>query len=201
MAPTLEFFFDLLSPYAYLASTRLDALAQRTGAKVRWRPVFLPGVLQASGNQGPMQLPAKAAHLWVDLGRWVELYGLPPLTPPPKPFVAGANRLVLVCDREGKGRALAQVLFRRVWAQGEDAGDDRVLAAALAEIEVAPAPALALAGTEAVKAELRENTAQAVARGAYGVPTFFLGEEMFVGNDRLQFVERALTRAPGSPPP
>jgi 2-hydroxychromene-2-carboxylate isomerase len=193
MAATLEFFFDLLSPYAYLASTRLGALAQRTGAQVLWRPVFLPGLLQAAANTGPTQNAAKAAHLWVDLARWAEQYGLPPLARPATLSSAAANRLVLVCDREEKGRAFAQQLFHRVWALGEDPAAPQVLTAALAEAGVAPAPALALAGTQGLKDQLKENTAEAAARGAYGVPTFFLGTQMFVGNDRLQFVEQALS--------
>ncbi|MBX7099160.1 MAG: 2-hydroxychromene-2-carboxylate isomerase [Myxococcaceae bacterium] len=197
MARTLEFFFDLMSPYSYLAATQLGGLAARTGAEVRWRPCFLPAVLKATGNRGPAEIPAKAFYLYKDLNDWAAHYGLPPVVLPSNfPFLAlTADRACLFLGDQAPAFALQ--VMRRIWVDGADCNSPEVLEPALRAVGADPASVLERARSEDAKALLKQASEEAVSRGAFGVPTFFVdAQEMFVGNDRLQFVEAALKKLP-----
>ncbi|HVE81842.1 MAG TPA: 2-hydroxychromene-2-carboxylate isomerase [Myxococcales bacterium] len=196
MAKTLEFFFDLLSPYSYLASTQVEAVCARTGAAIRWRPFLLGAVFKATENTGPTSIPAKAKYLLKDLDDWADHYGIPRLTYPAQfPFrVVDADRLVLVAEEQGKAGAYAHAAFTAIWAEGKDLSGPEGLAEVLRSVEMDPGRALERAAAQEIKDALKRNGEEAVRRGSFGAPTFFVGEEMFVGNDRLQFVERALAR-------
>ncbi|HYV45803.1 MAG TPA: 2-hydroxychromene-2-carboxylate isomerase [Myxococcaceae bacterium] len=191
---TLEFFFDLLSAYSYLASTQVEAVCARTGAALVWRPFLLGAVFKATENVSPLNNPHKAAYLLKDLQRWADHYGIPPLTFPAEfPFrVVDADRLVLVAGEDGKAGVFARAAFSAIWAEGRDLGTPDALAEVLRSVGIDPAPALERAGSIEIKDALKKNGEEAVSRGAFGAPTFFIGDEMYVGNDRLAFVERAL---------
>lgn len=194
--PTLEFFFDYISPYSYLASTRVEAVAARTGAELRWRPFYLGGVFKATGNTSPAFNEYKARYLLKDLNDWAQHYELPEIRFP-EGFPAGslrADRVGIVAGELGQLPAFSRALYRRVFVEGRNPGEDDVLTEALREAGIDAALALERAGSEEVKEALRKNTEEAVARGSFGAPTFFVGEEMFLGNDRLFLVERALER-------
>ncbi len=192
----VEFYFDLMSPYSYLASTRVDAIAAGAGAEVQWKPFFLPGVMKATGNRGPTELFVKAAYALKDLNDWAKHLKLPPIElPDPFPFIAlTADRLAFVAGEHGKLREWSQRMYRRIWVDRADCNDVAVLSAELKAIGLDPAAALQRAQAEEIKAKLKANTDEAVERGAFGAPTFFVDGEMFVGNDRLMFVEAALKR-------
>lgn len=194
MSGAVEFFFDFMSPYSYLASTRVEAMVQP--AAVVWRPCFLPGILRATENRGPAEIPAKLAHLMKDLNDWSEHLGLPPIRlPETVPFLATqANRCALVALDEGKGAAFIKAMFRAIWCEGRSASDGQVIAEVLTAAGLDAASVLAQAATPALKDRLKAATEEAVARGAYGVPAFFIGEELFMGNDRLDFVARRLVK-------
>jgi 2-hydroxychromene-2-carboxylate isomerase len=196
MQKTLEFFFDLLSVYSYLASTQVEAVCARTGAALAWRPFLLGAVFKATENASPLSNPHKAAYLMKDVQRWVDHYGLPPLTFPAEfPFrVVDADRLVLVAGEQGKAGAFARAAFKAIWAEGKDLGTREALAEVLRAVELDPTVALERAGSIEIKDALKRNGEEAVSRGAYGAPTFFIGDEMYLGNDRLAFVERALSK-------
>ncbi len=196
MARHLEFFFDFMSPYSYLASTRVEALAARAGATLEWKVCYLPGVMRATENKGPTAIAAKLAYTVKDLGDWAAHYGLPPIRIPDSfPFqAANADRAALVVGPAISG--FVHRTFHRIWADGADINAPGVLEGLVRDVGLDPAVVLPLANSEETRAKLRVNTDQAVARGAYGVPTMYVGEEMFVGNDRLDFVERALLRLP-----
>ena len=185
-----------MSPYSYLAATQMPALAERTGASVRWRPLYLPGVMKATGNSGPTSVAAKAIYSFKDCNDWAKHYGLPEIKIPTNfPFIAVlADRCAMVADEKGKLIPFALRMFDRIWVQQGDCTDEAVVASVLAEVGLDPEATIARAGTDEVKAALRKNTDEAVERGAYGVPTFFVDGEMFVGNDRLMFVEKVLAR-------
>jgi 2-hydroxychromene-2-carboxylate isomerase len=188
---TLEFFYDFVSPYSYLASTRVEEIARRAGASVRFRPFLLGGVFKATGNHAPLETPAKLRHMHVDLGRWSRRLGVPLRVPPNFPFPSVlALRAALAADKRGQVAAFTHAVYRAAWADGRDVSAPDVLA------DVASAAGLdgksLVAAAPDHKAELAAQTAEAVERGAFGAPTFFVGEEMFVGNDRLDFVEEAL---------
>src|SRR4051812_42575628 len=138
MRKTLEFFFDLLSPFSYLASTQVEAVCARTGAVLAWRPFLLGAVFKATGNASPMSNPHKARYLFQDLERWADHYGLPRLTFPPEfPFrVVDADRLVLVAGEQGKAGAFARAAFNAVWVGGKDLGHPEALAEVLRSVEI-----------------------------------------------------------------
>lgn len=194
MPKTLEFFFDLASPYSYLASTQVEAVAARTHAVVDWRPVFVHGLMKATGNSAPTSVPAKAMYLFKDLNDWASHYGLPPLLLPEGFPVMGLTADRVAIATGPKLVPFVKVMFRRIWAEQADCNLPAVLEAAITEVGLEPIAVLERAQTAEVKNQLKANTDLAIERGAFGVPTFFVGEEMFVGNDRLQFVERALAR-------
>jgi 2-hydroxychromene-2-carboxylate isomerase len=196
MAKTLEFFFDYASPYSYLASTQVEAVAQRTGAELRWRPFLLGAVFKATGNQTPSSTANKAAWLAKDLLDWTSYLGLPPFRMPDSFPINSlkADRLGLVAAEQGRIAAFTHAAFRAAFVDGKDLTDPQVLAELARAAELDPAQALAKAESQEIKDALRRNTDEALARGAFGAPTFFVGDELFFGNDRLMFVERTLSR-------
>jgi len=190
---SLEFFYDFVSPYSYLASTRVEALAARTGATLRWRPFLLGGVFKATGNRAPIETVAKGKHMWLDLERWARRLDVPlrrPTTFPFSPMLA--LRTSLAADPAALP-TLTHAVFRAAWAEGRDIADVAVLTAILDEAGLDGAALVAAAPSK--KEALTAQTQEAVDRGTYGAPTFFVGKELFVGNDRLDFVEEALQRA------
>jgi 2-hydroxychromene-2-carboxylate isomerase len=188
----IEFFFDFSSPYSYLASTQIASVAARAGATFEARPFVLGAVLKGSGNTMPAAVPAKALQMLRDLGAWARLYGVPFVFNGRFPLNAmKAHRLVLtVEDRELRWRVI-QRIFRAFWAEDADIADETLLRALLSECGADVTSAFENHESPAVKDALRANTDEAISRGAFGAPTFFVGDEMFVGNDRLSFVERA----------
>ncbi len=187
---TLEFFYDFVSPYSYLAATRVEEVARRTGAELRWRPFLLGGVLKAADNKAPADTPAKYRHLKVDVGRWAGRLGVPLAFPEKHPFsTVLAMRCALAAEARGKVVPFTHAAFHAAWVEGRDLTSPEVLSALATSVGLEGA--LVAAATE-YKAALVAQTEEAVRRGAFGAPTFFVGEEMFVGNDRLDFVEQAL---------
>jgi len=194
----LEFFFDYGSPYSYLADTRLPALAARTGCEVVYRPMLLGGVYKATGNRSPALEPvdAKRRYGGLELQRWVAYLGVPFTMNPHFPIdTLALMRAAHAALRLGVFPAFHAAVYPAFWARGEDLGDLAVVARVLGDAGVDAAAVLAAAGEAAAKADLRATTDEAVARGVFGAPTFFVGDAMFFGNDRLDFVERALAAA------
>jgi 2-hydroxychromene-2-carboxylate isomerase len=189
----VDFFFDLSSPYSYMAATQMKGLVERTGATVAWRPMVLGAVFKTVGNDMPARVPNKARWMMQDLSRWAEHYGVPFKMSSHFPLnTIKAMRLILV--DEAKAAAVASAGFGGMWAEDRDITSDAELRR-IAELGGLDATAaLAAIETPAVKERLRANTDEAVARGAFGAPTFLVGDELFWGNDRLHFVERALQR-------
>lgn len=185
-----------MSPYSYLASTRVEDVCARTGATLLWKPFLLVAVFKATENAGPLSSPAKAAYAIQDLLRWVEHYGLPPLVLPEGfPFRAlEVNRMGLVALEEGKMAPFTHAAYRAIFQQGRNLTDRGALAEVAQAAGLDPARALERIDSPEIKDGLRKNTDEAVARGAFGAPTFFVGDELYVGNDRLMFVEQALNK-------
>jgi 2-hydroxychromene-2-carboxylate isomerase len=195
MSKTVEFFFDVGSPTAYLAYTQLPALAASCGAQVVWRPMLLGGVFKATGNASPVSVPAKARWMNGDIQRWARRYGVTLVFNPHFPI----NTLTLMRGAVGlqmrePGAFLRylELVFDAMWREPRNLGDAEVLAQLLRGGGFDPAQVAALAADPEVKAQLVANTEEAVARGAFGAPTFFVGEQMFFGQDRLDFVREAL---------
>jgi 2-hydroxychromene-2-carboxylate isomerase len=193
MAPSLEFFFDYVSPFAYLANSQVPALIERTGAQLVYRPMLLGGVMQASGNSPPFTVPAKGRYVGTDANRWARRYGIPM---EPNPFFPIKTilplRAALVLLEEGGFPEYHEGVFRAMWSEAANVGEAEAVTAVLEKAGLDAAHVLARCAEPALKEALKQNTAEAVERGAFGAPTFFVGEEMFFGNDRLDFVEEAL---------
>ena len=191
----LEFFFDFGSPTAYLAHTQLPALARECNADIVWRPMLLGGVFKATGNQSPVMIAPKGKWMWQDMAQWARRYGVPLQIHPNFP----ANTLTLMRGAAGlqmkdPGRFLQYVdlVYRSMWGMGVDLGNPAILASTLQEAGFDAAAFTAMVGDPAVKAQLIATTDEAVKRGAFGAPTLFVGERMFFGQDRLEFVREAL---------
>ncbi|WP_119967120.1 2-hydroxychromene-2-carboxylate isomerase [Simplicispira lacusdiani] len=195
MSKTVEFLFDVGSPYTYLAYRHLPVIAQAHGARIVWTPVLLGGIFQATGNASPAEVPAKSLHSQVDLQRWARTYGVPFRMNPHFPI----NTLALM-----RGAVAAQMqgdevlqrylsaIFPAMFEQPRNLGEPAEIGAALAGAGLDPVQFLQWIADPAVKEKLKQNTARAVERGVFGAPTFFVGDEMFWGQDRLEFVAQAL---------
>jgi 2-hydroxychromene-2-carboxylate isomerase len=191
-----DFFFDLASGYSYLASSQVEALARRTGVPARWRPFLLGAAFKETGNETPARIPAKAAWLQRDMQHWGRRYGMPVVFPSRFPFgaVAGLRLLVAAGRLHGEPSIprLALPLFEAAWGLDQDINDPAVLSRCAAAAGFDPTPLAAAIEQAETKDALRANTQEAVARGVFGAPAFFVGDELFWGNDRLDFVEEAL---------
>ncbi|HEU0196740.1 MAG TPA: 2-hydroxychromene-2-carboxylate isomerase [Nevskiaceae bacterium] len=190
----VEFFWDVASPYTYLAATQMDALAQRTGAVVQWRPFLLGGVFKATGNQMPAALPAKARYMAVDLQRWAQSYGVGFHFPKIFPMRSVlAQRVVCAAQAAADTPSrLPLALMHAYWVEGCDLAQPDEIARVCEAAALDADALLAAAGQPQAKSQLQVNTAEAVQRGAFGAPTFFVGTRMFWGNDRLPLLEACL---------
>jgi len=195
--PTVEFFYDFTSPYSYLASTRVEEMVRRAGGEVRFRPFLLGGVLKATGNRSPIETPAKGRHMLKDLERWARRLGVPFIFPRtfPVPSIL-ALRCALSADKHGKLVPFTHAVFRACWADGQDISSPDALAHIARAVGLEGAALVSAAPGE--KESLVRSTSEAVERGAFGAPAFFLGQEMWIGNDRLDFVEEAVRAARGA---
>ena len=192
---TIEFFFDFGSPTTYLAHTQLPRLAAETGATLVYRPMLLGGVFKATGNASPVSVPAKGAWMGQDIALWAKRYGVP--------FVFNRffpiNTLTLMRGAVGlqmkqpdKLKPYMDAVFDAMWVQPRDMSQPAEIAAVLAPLGITAEAFMALVGDAEVKAALIANTDEAVARGVFGAPTCFVGQAMFFGQDRLDFVREAV---------
>jgi 2-hydroxychromene-2-carboxylate isomerase len=191
----VEYFFDVGSPTAYLAWTQLPKIAAETGATIAWRPMLLGGVFKATGNASPVTVPAKGRWMNDDIARWARRYGVPFAFNPHFPIntltlMRGATGLQM--RRPAELPRYLDVVERAMWEASKDLGDPAVLAATLAAAGFDADEFAALVADPEVKGKLIATTEEAVARGVFGAPTFFVGDAMFFGQDRLDFVREAL---------
>ncbi|WP_042426552.1 2-hydroxychromene-2-carboxylate isomerase [Comamonas granuli] len=198
MSTTVEFLFDVGSPYTYLAYHHLPKMAQAHGAQIVWTPVLLGGIFQATGNASPAEVPAKSLYSQTDLQRWARSYGVPFRMNPHFPInTLALMRGAVAAQRQGDEvlqRYLAAI-FGAMFEQPRNLGEPAVVGEVLAAAGFDPAQFLQWIAEPAVKDRLKENTVRAVERGVFGAPTFFVGRQMFWGQDRLAFVDQALAAA------
>lgn len=193
MAQTIELFWDAVSPYTYLASTQIRKLAAECNAQLQWRPVFLGGIMQATGNRPPGTVPAKGKYLMTDIQRWAQRYGVPITIPKVFPTNSiTAMRAACAAGGQPNAEAFYLALCRAYWGEGRDIGDASIIGAVASQVGIDGEAIIAAAGSDDIKGELRANTDEAVARGAFGAPSMFVGEAMFWGNDRLEHLRQYL---------
>jgi 2-hydroxychromene-2-carboxylate isomerase len=193
----IRFCFDYLSPYAYLAWTQIGAVAARHDRQVEPVPVLFAGLLGAAGTKGPAEVPAKRRYLVSDCLRSAHRLGVPLAPPPTHPFLPLlALRVTSVDMTSGERTRLVDALFAAAWGGGaggvHGVEDARSVAAIASGIGLDGAALVAAAATPEVKDRLRRQTDDAIAAGAFGVPTMFDGAEMFWGLDSLPNLEQHL---------
>ena len=198
---TLEFFFDCSSPWTYLAFTRIHDVVARTRAEIGWKPILVGGVFNAVNrdvyDRRANPDPRKASYSGKDLQDWARLCGLKITMPPPVFPVRATDmmRVALVAQDEGKVVPFAKAAFEAYWRDLEDVSQESVLREVCERVGLDPERALARSKSDEIKARLRANTDELIARGGFGSPTMFVnGDDMYFGNDRLPLVEAALSR-------
>lgn len=195
MSKTVEFYFDLGSPATYLAYTQLPDICAQADAHLIYIPMLLGGVFKATGNASPATIPAKGRYMFEDLDRYAQRYGVPLKFNPHFPI----NTLMLMRAVTGmqlqhpeRFQAFIDCLFAALWVEGLSIDDPATVAAVLSRNGFDPQEVLALTADEAVKTALKENTEHAVQRGVFGAPSMFVDNQLFFGQDRLDFVIEAL---------
>ena len=198
---TVEFYYDLVSPYSYLAHREVSRICDEHGAGLSLRPMLLGAVHNAVGLQAPIEIEAKARYQERDIRRWAEHYGLPMEFPEPFPFrTLKTMRAAMFLEERGGLEAFTREAFDLYWEEGgapkglEEADEDGPVSEAARRAGAEPEEVLAGASAPEAKEALKAATGEAVGRGVFAAPMFFVGEEMFWGNDRLHFVEEALER-------
>lgn len=195
MSKTIEFFFDVGSPATYLAWTQLPALAARHGAQINWKPMLLGGVFQATGNSSPATVESKGRYTRSDFQRYAQRYGVTLNHNPYFPIntlqlMRGATAFIGTDDFD----RYLQAIFTAIWVDEQDMNQPEVVGKVLAQAGFDPTSVLQRISDPQVKEQLKVVTTEAVERGVFGAPTFFVDGEMFFGQDRLEFVEAALAR-------
>ena len=195
MSKTVEFYFDLGSPATYLAYTQLPKICAQTDSQLIYIPMLLGGVFKATGNASPAMIPAKGRYMFQDLDRYAERYGVPLKFNPHFPI----NTLMLMRAVTGmqlrhpeRFQAFIDCLFHALWVEGLSLDDPATVAAVLTQNGFDPNAVMALTADEDVKATLKDNTEKAVQRGVFGAPSMFVDNQLFFGQDRLDFVLEAL---------
>ncbi|KJZ65073.1 2-hydroxychromene-2-carboxylate isomerase [Pseudomonas fluorescens] len=196
MSKTVEFYFDLGSPATYLAYTQLPKICEQTDSQLIYIPILLGGVFKATGNASPATIPAKGHYMFQDLDRYAKRYGVPLKFNPHFPI----NTLMLMravtgmqLRHPGRFQAFIDCLFHALWVEGHSLDDLATVASVLTQNGFDPNEVLALTADEEVKAALKDNTEKAVQRGVFGAPSMFVDNQLFFGQDRLDFVLEALS--------
>lgn len=207
--PLVECFYDCSSPWTYLAFHHLQALGQALGVPIQWRPVLVGGIFNAVNPSvyafRENGVPAKQAYLRKDLQDWARHSGLA-ITFPPSVFPVNsvkAMRAALWLQPQGRLEDWSRAVFEAYWGRDEDISQDAVLAQIAQRLGLDPQALAEAVADPAQKAALKANTDEAVARGAFGSPTVFVGgDDMYFGNDRLLLVREAILRRwPAGGPP
>ncbi|MGH6951356.1 MAG: 2-hydroxychromene-2-carboxylate isomerase [Vitreimonas sp.] len=197
---TAEFLFDFGSPNAYLAHRIIPGIEARTGAKFTYTPILLGGLFKLTGNQAPMlafaNIPNKIAYEMLELRRFVARHKLDAFKP--NPFfpvnTLTLMRMAVAADMDGVLAPYVEAAFHHMWEEPKKMDDPAVIAEALTSSGLDAPRLLARAQEPDVKAKLTATTEAAARRGAFGSPTFFVGDDIYFGKNTLRDVEEALAR-------
>jgi 2-hydroxychromene-2-carboxylate isomerase len=189
----VDFYFDVISPYAYLASRELPPICERNKVELRLHPVLFAGLLGHWGQRGPAEIPPKAVHTVKQVMRYAMLRGIPCRPPRHHPFNPLTALRVCLPGVSGDDQpAVVRAVFELGWGRGGDPGDAGEIAAALDAEGLDGSRLLERAQREDAKAALRQETDQAIAGGVFGVPTMIVNGELFWGLDQLEYLELTL---------
>ncbi len=196
----IEFFFDCSSPWTYLAWHNIQPVAKEFDAPITWRPILVGGIFNTVNPsvyaQRETPVPLKARYMKKDLADWARSAGLA-IKMPPTVFPVNSVKAMRGCIWLGNDKMVpfARAVFETYWGDDKDISQDAVLSEICTKLGIDPAKFLAGIGDQAIKDQLKANTEEAVARGAFGSPTIYLDKtDMYFGNDRLPLIREALAR-------
>ena len=195
MAKTFDYYFDFGSLATYLAHTQMDKIKAETGASPIYLPMLLGAVFKATGNVSPVSVPAKVKYIFVDFKSFADSYGVPLNNNPFFPIIT-TNLMRMLTGLQMRSDArmheFMDIIFKAIWVDALNLNDPEIVERVLREAHFDPADLLQLANEQETKDRLKEVTTQAVERGVFGAPTFFVGEQMFWGQDRIEQLKSAL---------
>lgn len=188
----IEFYFDVVSPYSYIAASKLETFAKEVGRRTVWKPVLLGGIFKATGNEMPARIKEKAAWMVRDLRVSCQMAGIPFKFPSAFPINTVAHQRALIAAERHGGqtelRNLALAFYAAYWGEGHDITQPAWFQSAAAATGLAAEVLLNANEDPAIKAQLVANTEEAVSRGAFGAPTFVIGDDLFWGHDRFDMM-------------
>ena len=203
MSPKVEFHFDFGSPNAYIAHKLIPGIEQRTGANFTYVPVLLGGVFKLTNNQAPMvqfkSIKNKLEYQRLEMVRFLKKYGLSAFRMNPH-FPVNTVQIMrgaAAAEMDGGLAKYVDAVFRHMWEEGRKMDDPAIIGAALDEAGIEGSRVLARIQDQDVKDRLLSNTEGSVARGTFGSPTFYVGNEIFFGKDRLRDVEEEIEAMQG----
>jgi 2-hydroxychromene-2-carboxylate isomerase len=199
MSRVIEFHFDFVSPYSYLANTQLPALARTHGAEIVYEPFRILELMKLVGNRPTtIECKNKRRYAGADLARWAKRYGVGVRQNPHLQKIDTAQLLrgALIAIDDGQAAPYVSAVFGELWDGDRDLGQTSEVIAALNRAGLNGVKILERAASPEVIARLDQATAAAAERGVFGSPSFFVGAELFFGNDRLDFVATALAAQP-----
>ncbi len=201
MSKSVELIFDFVSPNAYLIWGPLRDVVKDAGAGLDITPVFLGGMHKLTGNAPPMirdaEVKGKVEYGMLEMRRFIEKHGLTKYKLHPQfPFNSiTLQRMLLAADQDGRAVQFIEAMLGPIWEEGLDLTDPEAVGAAIAAGGFDPADLMARIQTEEVKQGLIDNTSNAVERGAFGIPTMFVGDEIFFGKERLGQIAEELAKS------
>lgn len=191
MVKNIDFYFDFGSPTAYLAFTQLQLIAKRNGVNLIFHPILLGGIFKATGNSPPAAVPAKGIYMMRDLQRYAEKYQVPYERNPFFPVnTLSLMRGAVSYQNNGDFERYVNVIFHNMWVEPKNLNDENVLKKVLIDNNFEYDDFLKRITDQKTKDQLISNTEKVVQKGAFGAPTIFIGEEMFFGQDRMDFIEQ-----------
>jgi len=191
----IDFYFDFGSPTSFLAFKRLQQLEEKYDAVIDYKPVLLGAILKQSQNVSPAMIPLKGKYMMMqDLPRFAERYGVvftmnPYFPINTLPVMRGAHAAIKL----GCFLSYCEAVFDAIWVNGLDFGNVEVISATLTDAGLDADTLLTAISTDEIKQSLLQVTNEAIERGLFGAPTMFIGDDMYFGQDRLDFIEERLS--------
>ena len=194
MYKEIDFYFDFGSPTSYLAFTQLPLIAKKNNAKLIFHPILLGGIFKETGNEPPGRIPAKGLYMSKDLQRFAKKYEVEFNHNPYFPInTLSLMRGAISYQIHGDFDKYINVIFHSMWVDQKNTGDPEVLKKILDTNDLDYNDFISRISNLEIKNKLISNTSAAVARGVFGAPTMFVGEEMFFGQDRFDFIEDCIS--------
>jgi len=190
MGKKVEFYYDFSSPYTYIASTRIEKICEDNGAELEWKPFLLGGVFNEIGSTPALQIDNKFNYIRNDTIDSAKHYKVDFTFPEFFPLNSVRSmRGAFAAQEKGKLVEYNHEMFRLYWTQGVDLSKSEILGEAVSKIGIDAEWFVNRIAEQEIKDKLRHETNIAIERGVFGAPTMFIGEKMFWGNDRLDFVD------------